>query len=83
MDKAHDEEQELRSVALQNAKNILLARQRDEQELVQAKEALELKTQELREETRILELLNKTGSALASTLDLHTLVQTVTMPPPS
>ena len=78
MDKHHDEEEELRSVALQNAKTILLARQRAEQELVQAKEALELKTQELREETRVLELLNKTGSALASTLDLRTLVQTVT-----
>src|SRR4029077_15430617 len=43
----HDEEEELRSVALRNAKTILLARQRAEQELVQAKEALELKTQEL------------------------------------
>ena len=39
MDKEHDEEEELRSVALQNAKTILLARQRAEQELVQAKEA--------------------------------------------
>ena len=37
----------LRSVALQNAKSILLARQRAEQELVRAKEALELKTGEL------------------------------------
>jgi signal transduction histidine kinase/ActR/RegA family two-component response regulator len=78
VDKDHDEEEELRSVALQNAKTILLARQRAEQDLVQAKEALERKTQELREETRVLELLNKTGSALASTLDLRTLVQTVT-----
>ena len=32
----------------------------------------------LREESRDLELLNRTGAALASSLDLHTLVQTVT-----
>jgi PAS domain S-box-containing protein len=47
---ARDEDEEetlLRSVALQNAKTILLARQRAEEELVRAKEALELKTREL------------------------------------
>lgn len=32
----------------------------------------------LREETRILELLNETGRALASTLELHALIQAVT-----
>ena len=42
-----DEENLLRSVALQNAKSILLARQRAEQELVQAKETLERRTEEL------------------------------------
>ena len=42
-----DEEPLLRSVAMQNANSILLARQRAEQDLVRAKEALELKTQEL------------------------------------
>lgn len=42
-----NEEQLLRSVTLQNAQSILAARQRAEQELIQAKEALELKTQEL------------------------------------
>ena len=42
-----EEERRLRSVALQNAQSILLARQRAEEELVRAKEALELKTQEL------------------------------------
>lgn len=42
-----DEEKLLRSVAMQNAKSILLARQRAEEELVGAKEALELKTQQL------------------------------------
>jgi PAS domain-containing protein len=42
-----DEEQLLRSVALQNAKAILLARQQAEQALLQANHALELKTAEL------------------------------------
>ena len=42
-----NEEKLLRSVALQNAQSILLARQRAEEELVRAKEALELKTEEL------------------------------------
>ncbi|MDQ3564040.1 MAG: ATP-binding protein [Pseudomonadota bacterium] len=47
MERNDDEEMLLRSVALQNAKSILQARQRAEEELVRAKEALELKTQEL------------------------------------
>jgi signal transduction histidine kinase/PAS domain-containing protein/ActR/RegA family two-component response regulator len=42
-----DEEQQLRSVAMQNAQSILLARQRAEEDLIQAKQALELKTEEL------------------------------------
>ena len=42
-----DEEELLRSVALQNAKSILLARQRAEQEMLRAKEELERRTQEL------------------------------------
>jgi PAS domain S-box-containing protein len=42
-----DEEELLRSVALQNANSILLARQRAEEELHLAKEALELRTAEL------------------------------------
>ncbi len=41
------EEQLLRSVALQNAASILQARQRAEDDLVQAKEALEARTKEL------------------------------------
>jgi PAS domain S-box-containing protein len=44
-----DEEKLLRSVALQNAKSILLARQRVEQELIESKRALERKTEELTE----------------------------------
>jgi PAS domain S-box-containing protein len=43
----HDEDDLLRSVALQNAQAILLARQRAEQELIQAKAALQQKTEEL------------------------------------
>jgi len=41
------EEKLLRSVALRNAKSILAARQRAEQELIEAKAALELRTEEL------------------------------------
>ena len=44
---SQDEEELLRSVAMQNAKSILLARQRAEEELVLAKTALERKTVEL------------------------------------
>ena len=65
-----DEDQLLRSVALQNAQTILRARQRAEQELVKTKEALE-------EERRILELLDHTGARLASKLDLPGVIQTV------
>jgi PAS domain S-box-containing protein len=44
-----DEESLLRSVALQNARSILAARLKAERELIEAKEALELKTRELAE----------------------------------
>ena len=66
-----DEERRMRSVALQNVQSILSARQRAEKDLVRIKVALE-------EETRVLELLNRTGAALASNLDLESLVQAVT-----
>jgi PAS domain S-box-containing protein len=49
-----DEEKLLRSVALQNAQSILLARQRADRELLQSKEALERKTLELSEANRRL-----------------------------
>ena len=49
-----DEEKLLRSVALQNAKSIFLARQRAERELIESKEALERKTDELTEANRQL-----------------------------
>ena len=66
-----DEERQIRSVALQNANSILQARQRAEEELLQAKEALLA-------ETRVLELLNETGRTIASQLELPLLVQAVT-----
>jgi PAS domain S-box-containing protein len=49
-----DEEKLLRSVALQNANSILLARQRAERELLLSKEALERKTEQLTEANRRL-----------------------------
>jgi signal transduction histidine kinase/ActR/RegA family two-component response regulator len=66
-----DEDEQLRAVAFQNARSILIARQRAEQELLATKEALE-------EETRLLELLNCTGASLSSLLDVESVVQTVT-----
>ncbi len=68
---SQDEDVLLRSTALKNVQSILHARQRAEQELVRTKEALE-------EETRILELLNKTGAALNAKLDLESLAQALT-----
>jgi PAS domain S-box-containing protein len=47
MEKNNDTEELLRSSALRTANSILLARPRAEQELIQAKKALELKTKEL------------------------------------
>ena len=44
---ALDEDRLLRSVALQNAQSVLLARQRAERELLEAKDALQRKTEEL------------------------------------
>ena len=54
MPNEEDEEGLLRSVALENAKSILFARQRAERALLEANEALELKTQELSEANRRL-----------------------------
>jgi signal transduction histidine kinase/ActR/RegA family two-component response regulator len=59
-----DEEPLLRSTALKNAQSILTARNRA--------------VEELRETKDQLEILNKTGALLASTLDLQGLVQAVT-----
>jgi signal transduction histidine kinase/ActR/RegA family two-component response regulator len=56
--------------ALQNLKTLLAERQRAEHELLRTKETLE-------EETRHLDLLNRTNAKLASNLDLESLVQAV------
>jgi GAF domain-containing protein len=66
-----EEEEQLRSTALQNVQSILQARQRAENELRATKEQLE-------EETRVLELLNRSAAMLASNLDLQGVVQSVT-----
>jgi PAS domain S-box-containing protein len=66
-----DETEQLRSVALQNAREVVAARKRVEQELLQAQE-------DLREQARVLELLNKTGAVLASNLKQDAIIQTVT-----
>lgn len=47
METNDDSEQELRTSALRTSNSILIARQRAEQELIQAKKALEAKTEEL------------------------------------
>ncbi len=54
MDIPDNEENLLRSVAIQNANSILLARQRAEQELTLAKEALERKTEELAQSLAVM-----------------------------
>ena len=68
---SNDEDDLLRSAALKNAQSILQARERALDELRETKNALE-------EETRVLELLNHTGTRLSGSLDLQTLVQIVT-----
>jgi PAS domain S-box-containing protein len=59
-----DEEKLLRSVALQNAKSILAARQRAERDLIESKQALERKTEELARANRRLILLNQVATGL-------------------
>ena len=66
-----EEENRLRSAALQTANTILQARHRAEEELLAARERLLA-------ETRLLEILNVTGAKIASNLDLESLVQAVT-----
>jgi PAS domain S-box-containing protein len=66
-----DEEPLLRSVAIQNATSILLARQRAEEELLQAKEALERKTRELAHSLALMRAtLESTSDAMLVT-DQH------------
>jgi len=71
-----DEEEELlRSVAIQNATSILQARRRAEQELLRAKDSLELKTQEL---AHLLALMRATLEATSDAIlvtDEHGIVR--------
>lgn len=66
-----DEEEQLRSVALQNALEIVAARRQMEEELLRAQAAL-------REKTRVLQAVNEIGLALASQLEIEQLLQLVT-----
>src|SRR5665213_3490560 len=67
---ASDEEEvaRLRAVTLKNAESIRIARQRAERELLAAKEALELKTQELQQQREWFEVtLASIGDAVITT----------------
>lgn len=66
-----DEEERLRSVAIQNSQSILLARQRAEQELVAAKEALELRTEELERANELIRTIAENAASGLLMLDDH------------
>jgi signal transduction histidine kinase/CheY-like chemotaxis protein len=66
-----DENEALRNVALENARVVLATRQRIEEELRRAKAVLE-------EQSRDLELLNRTAAVLGAKLDLESLLQAIT-----
>jgi PAS domain S-box-containing protein len=62
------EEKQIRSVALQNARAVLLARERAERELVSAKEALERKSGELAEQREFFRVtLSSIGDGVIAT----------------
>jgi PAS domain S-box-containing protein len=63
-----EENELMRSVALQNAQSIFLARQRAERDLLQAKEALERKTEELAQQREWFRVtLSSIGDAVITT----------------
>ena len=64
-----DEEEQLRSVAIQNARSILLARQRAERELFEAKEALESRTAELERANTIIRTIAENAASGLIMLD--------------
>lgn len=64
-----DEEEQLRSVAIQNAQAILLARQKAEQELVAAKEALEARTAELERANTLIRTIAENAASCLLMLD--------------
>jgi PAS domain S-box-containing protein len=64
-----DEDEQLRSVALLNAQSILLARQRAEEELVAAKEALEARTAELERANTLIRTIAENAASSLLMLD--------------
>ncbi|HEX3071641.1 MAG TPA: ATP-binding protein [Thermoanaerobaculia bacterium] len=66
-----DEDERLRSVAIQNSQSILLARQRAEQDLVAAKEALELRTEELESANELIRTIAENAASGLLMLDDH------------
>jgi PAS domain S-box-containing protein len=64
-----NEEELLRSVAIQNAQSILVARQRAEQELVAAKEALEARTAELERANELIRTIAENAASCLLMLD--------------
>ena len=64
-----DEEERLRSVAIQNSQAILLARQRAEHDLVAAKEALELRTAELERANALIRTIAENAASGLLMLD--------------
>ncbi|MDB6027482.1 MAG: putative Histidine kinase [Verrucomicrobiales bacterium] len=68
MDLDPEEERLLRSVALQNSRAVLLARERAERDLVQTKDTLERQTEQLYEQREWFEVtLNSIGDAVITT----------------
>lgn len=65
------EELLLRSVAIQNAKSILQARRRAEQELVAAKEALEVRTRELERANDLVRTITENAASCLVMLDVR------------
>jgi hypothetical protein len=64
-----DEEELLRSVAIQNAQSILLARNRAEQDLVAAKEALEVRTAQLERANALIRTIAENAASCLLMLD--------------
>lgn len=64
-----DEEELLRSVAMQNARSIVLARQRAEQELITAKEALEARSRELESANQLVRTIAENAASCLLMLD--------------
>lgn len=64
-----DEDDLLRSVAIQNSQSILLARQRAEEQLVAAKEALESRTAELEQANELIRTIAENAASSLLMLD--------------